>query len=220
MPAWATSMTQERWSAGIVPEPGERLVHPGDALGRQRAGCALQPAQRRGRRRRRRHGPTLLTIAARTDGAGWSVSAPRDPVDDLRRIAFLMERAGTRHVPGPGVPPGRRRAGRDPGRLAATRVAARHAAPAARHRREDRGGGRPVAGRRAAGLPGGPGGGAARPSTSGAAAPGWTADAGRRGAAARAARRLPHPLHLVRRRLADRGDGASPPATSATSTWC
>ena len=43
---------------------------------------------------------------------------------------------------------------------------------------------------------------------------------GRGRAAGGAARRLPHPLRLVRRRLADRGDGARRGRARATSTWC
>ena len=138
------------------------------------------------------------------------MAAARDPADDLRRIAFLLERTRERDLPGAGVPHrGRRRAAEIADRLAAAGrgSSARCAAAPASARRP-----RPwiarVAGRRGARLSGA---GRARTSRSrarlGRAARLRPADPGRGGAAGRAARRLPHPLGLVRRRLADPGDG-------------
>ena len=49
MPACATSVTQERWSAGMARNQGELVVHPGHGLGGQRPGRPLEPPE--GRRR-------------------------------------------------------------------------------------------------------------------------------------------------------------------------
>ena len=118
------------------------------------------------------------------------------PVAALRRIAFLMERGPRGDPAGGGVPQGGRgdpaarpRRRRGPGRGGDPDRPARHRT---QHRHRDRRGGA----RRGARTPGPPGEAVRRP-----------ARARRSRGPRRAARRLPLPLRLVRRRLADRGDG-------------
>jgi putative hydrolase len=123
--------------------------------------------------------------------------AARDPVADLKRIAFLLERANEATVPRAGVPHGRSALAK----LSDTEIAERAAAgtlaklpgvgdvtPAAWQSRWRRGAGLPAPAARHRGQ---------RPSTR----PPWRCDG--------AARRLPQPLGLVRRRVADRGDGVA-----------
>ena len=193
-------MTQDRWSAGMSPEPGQRLVHPGHALGRQRPGRALQPAQRRGRRRGGGHRITLPPRAVAAVPTGQDGARDRAPRPRGRPAPHrLPDGAPARgDLPGAGVPAGRRRAAP---RSRSTRCSggcssARCASCPASARRPRRWSPQSLAGelpdylRAACEAQRGRGG--ARP----------TADAGRRGAAARAARRLPHPL--------DWSDGGSP----------
>ena len=74
MPFWATRVTQERRSAGMLAEPGQLVVHPGDGPGGQRPRRALQPPQRCLGRRAVAH-PTAHASSVSRASAGrgeWS----------------------------------------------------------------------------------------------------------------------------------------------------
>ena len=167
-----------------------------------RVHLAVLGLARRGARRR-----GAVRAGARARAA--SRERRRDPAEDLRRIAFCLERA---LEPSYRVKAFRTAAAvvdRTPARGAGRPRGGGDARRAVGHRQGDRARRHRVAARRGAGLP----------------APGrdprrHAGRRGRRAAARRPARRLPRALRLERRRLPDRGDGPSRRGGSATTTSC
>ena len=174
---WRTGLGRD---APVDRRPGRRGVPPADQRQWLSTGCGGKE------------------IRANSGGDGRGEPYDGGPVAALRRIAFLLERGARGHLQGQGVPRRRRRdpaaAGRG-GRAAAVEDGTPH--------RPARASGASSAKVIAAAVRGR---GARAAGRAGARAR-RAADRRRRRAAGGAARRPALPLRLVRRRLADRGDG-------------